>query len=49
MQLVSTVQCVMVTVTKPQVVSYVMPAPGTTNNVMDLQPAATIGLGPPAD
>jgi hypothetical protein len=48
MQSVSAVKCVMVTVAKAKVVSYVMPATGTTNDVMDLQPAATIRLGPPA-
>jgi hypothetical protein len=48
MQLVSTVKRVMVTVTESKVIPDVMLATGTTNDVMDLKPAATIRLGPPA-
>jgi hypothetical protein len=39
----------MVTVTKSQVIPDVMLATGATDDVMDLKPAATIRLGPPAD
>jgi hypothetical protein len=49
MQSVSAVQCVVVTVTKSQVVPDVMLAPCTTNDVVNFKPAATIRLGPPAD
>jgi hypothetical protein len=39
----------MVTVTEPKVIPDVMLAARAANDVVDLQPAATIGLGPPAD
>jgi len=48
MQLVSTVQRVMVTVAEPKVVPDVMLATCATNDVVNLKPAATIRLGPPA-
>ena len=49
MQLVSTVKRVMITVAEPQVIPDVMLATRTTDDVVDLKAAATIGLGPPAD
>jgi hypothetical protein len=39
----------MVTVTEAKVIPDVMLATGPTYDVMDFKPAATIGLGPPAD
>jgi hypothetical protein len=46
---VSTVKRVMVAVTESQVIPDIMLATRTANDVVNLQPAATIRLGPPAD